>query len=57
MDGHAGNRRSGLQTFLDDLGFEWFGVRASLAHESPSDKGDGVRLKYADTIALNAGVR
>ena len=57
MDGYAGNRRSGLQAFLDDLGFKWFGVRASLAHGYPGDKGDRVRLKYADTIALNAGVR
>lgn len=41
MDGYAGNHRSGLQAFLDDLSFERFGVRS----------------KYADTIALNAGVR
>jgi hypothetical protein len=45
MDGYAGNHRSGLQAFLDDLGFERFGVRASLAHENPGDKGDRVRLK------------
>jgi hypothetical protein len=45
MDGYAGNCRSGLQAFLDDLGFEWFGVRASLAHGNPGDKGDRVRLK------------
>lgn len=45
MDGYAGNCRSGLQAFLDDPGFEWFGVRASLARGNPVDKGDGVRLK------------
>ena len=45
MDGYAGSLRSGLQAFLDDLGFEWFGVRASLAQGSPGDKGDRVRLK------------
>ena len=45
MDGNAGNRRSGLQAFLDDLGFKWFEVRASLAHANPGDKGDRVRLK------------
>ena len=31
--------------FLDDLGFERFGIRATLAHGNPSDKGDCVRLK------------
>ena len=31
--------------FLDDLGFERFGIRATLAHGNPSDKGDRVRLK------------
>lgn len=56
MDGYAGNRRSGLQAFLDDLSFEWFGVRASLAHGNPGDKGGRVRSKYADTIALNSGI-
>ncbi len=45
MDGYAGNCRSGLQAFLDDLGFEWFGIRASLAHGHPGDKGNRVRLK------------
>ncbi|KRP44402.1 hypothetical protein TU75_21715, partial [Pseudomonas poae] len=34
-----------LQAFLHDLGLEGFGVRASLAHENPGDKGDRVRLK------------
>ncbi|WP_238758909.1 hypothetical protein, partial [Pseudomonas putida] len=41
----------------NDLGFERFRIRASLAHGNPGDEGDRVRLKYADTIALNAGVR
>lgn len=45
MDGCAGNCRSALQAFLDDLGFERFRVRASLAHENPGDKGNRVRLK------------
>ena len=31
--------------FLDDLGFERVGIRATLAHRNPSDKGDRVRLK------------
>jgi hypothetical protein len=57
MDDYAGNCRSGLQAFLDDLGFEWFGIRAALARGNPADKGDGACLKYADTIALNAGAR
>ena len=48
MDGYAGNRRSRLQAFLDDLGFERFGIRASLAHGNPSDKGDRVRLKIRE---------
>ena len=43
--------------FLDDLGFERFGIRATLAHGNPGDKGERARLKNADTIALNAGVR
>ncbi|MGE8190901.1 hypothetical protein, partial [Pseudomonas sp. NPDC086278] len=34
-----------MQAFLDDLGFERFGVRAALAHGNPGDKGDRVRLK------------
>ena len=57
MDGYAGNLRSRLQAFLSDLGFERFGVRVALAHGNPGDKGERVRLKNADTIALNAGVR
>lgn len=28
--------------FLDDLGFERFGIRATLAHGNASDKGDSV---------------
>ena len=43
VHGYAGNRRSRLQAFLDDLGFERFGVRAALAHGNPGDKGDRVR--------------
>jgi ribosomal protein S18 acetylase RimI-like enzyme len=31
--------------FLNDLGFERFGIRATLAHGNPSDNGDSVRLK------------
>lgn len=31
--------------FLDDLDFEAFGIRATLAHGNPSDKDDRVRLK------------
>lgn len=31
--------------FRDDLDFERFGTRATLAHGNPSDKGDRVRLK------------
>lgn len=38
-------------------GFEWFRIRASLAHGNHGDKGYRVRLKYADSIALKAGVR
>ncbi len=56
-DGDTGNGCASLQAFLNDLGFERFRIRASLAHGNPGDKGDRVRLKYADTIALNAGVR
>ena len=56
-DGDTGNGCARLQAFLNDLGFEWFRIRASLAHGNPGDKGYRVRLKYADTIALNAGVR
>lgn len=50
MDDYAGNRRSRLQAFLDDLGFEWFGVRASLAHGNSGDKGDHVRLTLKCTL-------
>jgi hypothetical protein len=37
-----------LQAFLDDLAFEWFGVRVSLAHGDPGDKIDRVRLKMRE---------
>ena len=57
VDGNSGDRRSRFQAFLDDLGFERFGIRASLAHGNPNVKDDRVRLKYADTIALKPGVR
>lgn len=32
LDGNAGNGSAGLQAFLDNLGFERLGVRASLAY-------------------------
>lgn len=57
MDGCAGNRRSGLQVFLNNLGFEGFRISASLAHRNPEVKGDRIRFKYADIIVLNGGVR
>ena len=44
-DGHAGYARTGLQALLNNLGLEWFGVRASLAHGNPGDKGYRVRLR------------
>lgn len=44
-DSNAGNGGPGLKAFLDDLSFERFGVRASLANGNPGDKGDRVRLK------------
>ncbi|WP_157225351.1 hypothetical protein [Pseudomonas poae] len=40
---------SGMRAFLEDLGFEWFGVRASSAHENPDDKDDRVRIKNTRT--------
>lgn len=45
MDGYAGNLRSRLQAFLDDLSFERFGVRVALGHGNPGDKGERARLK------------
>jgi hypothetical protein len=33
-----------LQAFLNNLGFEWFGIRASLAHGNPDVKGYRVHL-------------
>mgnify|MGYP006200421817 CR=1 FL=1 len=44
-DGDTGNGCARLQAFLNDLGFERFRIRASLAHGNPGDKGDRVRLK------------
>jgi len=44
-DGDTGNGCARLQAFLNDLGFEWFRIRASLAHGNPGDKGYRVRLK------------
>lgn len=44
-DGKAGDGCTGLQAFLNNLGLERFGVRASLAHGNPGDKGYRVRLK------------
>jgi len=44
-DGDTGNASARLQAFPNDLGLEWFGIRASLAHGNPGDKGDRVRLK------------
>ena len=41
---NAGHRHAGLQAFLDYLGFEGFGIRRSLAHGNPDDKGDGVHV-------------
>ena len=35
----------GCRHSLNDLGFERFRIRASLAHGNPGDKGDRVRLK------------
>lgn len=42
--GNAGHRYARLQAFLDDLGFEEFGIRGSLAHGNPDDEGDGVHV-------------
>jgi hypothetical protein len=47
-NGNAGDGRTGLQAFLNNLGFERFGVRASLAHENPDVKGYCVRLKIRE---------
>lgn len=44
-NGNAGNGRTGLQAFLNNLGFERFEVRASLAHGNPDVKGYRIRLK------------
>ena len=42
--GYPGHGHARLQAFLDDLGFEKFGIRSSLAHGNPEDKGDGVHV-------------
>jgi len=44
-DRNAGDGRAGLQVFLNNLGFERFGVRATLAHGNPGIKGYRVGLK------------
>lgn len=41
---YAGHRYTGLQAFLDDLGFKGFGIGSSLAHGNPDNKGDGVHV-------------
>ena len=41
---YAGHGHARLQAFLDDLGFERFGIRSSLAYGNPKDKGDGVHV-------------
>ena len=42
--GYAGHGHARLQAFLDDLGFKGFGVRSSLTHGNPDNKGDGVHV-------------
>ncbi|WP_444547572.1 hypothetical protein [Pseudomonas syringae] len=42
--GYAGYRNAWLQAFLNDLGFNGFGIRSSFAHENPDDKGNGVHV-------------
>lgn len=42
---NTGHGCARLQAFLNDLGLEQFGIRASLAHGNSGDKGDRVRLK------------
>jgi len=44
-DGNTGDGRAGLQAYLNNLDFEWFGVRASLAHGNAGDKDYRARLK------------
>jgi len=41
---YAGHGHARLHAFLDDLGFERFGIRSSLAHGNPEDKGGGVHV-------------
>ncbi|GBH08468.1 hypothetical protein KPSA1_01842 [Pseudomonas syringae pv. actinidiae] len=44
--GYAGHRHARLQAFLDDLSFKGLGVRSSLAHGNPDDKGDDVHVFF-----------
>jgi hypothetical protein len=41
---YPAKRNARLQAFLNDLGFKGFGVRGSLAHGDPDDKGDSVHV-------------
>jgi len=50
----SGQRYAWLEALLNDLGFEGFGIRGSLAHGNPDDKGDGVHV--LENIALIAGI-
>ena len=52
--GYTGDGDARLLAFLNDLGFEGFGVGVSLAHEKPDVKGNCVRLKIVDAFALIA---
>jgi hypothetical protein len=52
--GDTGDGDTRLLAFLDDLGFEGFGVGVSLAHGNPDVKGNCVRLKIVDAFALIA---
>lgn len=42
--GYAGHGHARLQAFLVDFGFKRFGIRSSLAHDNPDNKGDGVHV-------------
>lgn len=42
--GYARHRHPRLQAFLDNLGFEGFAIKSSLAHNNPGDKGDVVHV-------------
>lgn len=52
--GDTGDRDARLLAFLNNLGFEGFGISVSLAHEDPHVKGNCVHLKIVDAIALIA---